>query len=126
MCCSDWARDSVFFLPDDSKFMASKLVFDAETRFCIKLPAAGFWRQAGDEVDQVPSAFYFSDFLWPIGRSQSLQPPRGPDVGNPARARARTNFTSNVKRLSASYAHTTTPEAGSMAGSILAVMILPV
>ena len=103
-----------FFVPEDSKFMASKSVFDAETGFCIKPHAAEFQRQARDEVDQVPSAFYFSDFLWPIWYPQCLQRGRGPRAGNPARATAHTNFTSNVNHLSASYGHTTPSEAGSI------------
>jgi hypothetical protein len=108
-----------FFVPDDSKFMASKPVFDAETRFCIKANTVGFRRQARDEVGQVPSAFQFSDFLWPIGRPQCLQPPRGPGVGNPACINFKSNvkhinFKSNVKHLSASYAYNPPPEAGSV------------
>jgi len=99
-----------FLMPNDSEFMPSKPVFGAETKFCIKADTAGFRRQARDEVNQVPSAFNFSDFLWPIGRPQCLQPPRGPDTGNPAG----TNFKSNVNPLSASYRHITTPEAGSI------------
>jgi hypothetical protein len=99
-----------FFVPDDSKFIASKPVFDAETRFCIKANTVGFRRQARDEVGQVPNAFQFSGFLWLIGRPQCLQPPRGPGAGNPARI----NFKSNVKHLSASYAYNPPPEAGSV------------